>query len=144
MLCTYLDANATIYFVEKIAPYYQGIRQRMTDTQGKPKVRCVVTELLLMEVRIKPLREKDQNALNDFETFFDAFASQTIALDKAVFELATDLRVRHGVKTPDALHLAAAIHAGCDQFWTHDAKLAKAADGRINVIDIGAPHGTNT
>ncbi len=144
MLLTYLDANTTIYFVEKVAPYYQGIRQRMTDAQGKPKVRCVVTELLRMEVRVKPLREDDQNALNDFETFFDAFANQTITLDKPVFELATELRVRHGVKTPDALHLAAAIHAGCNQFWTNDTKLAKAAEGRIDVVDIGAPHGTNT
>lgn len=144
MLCIYLDANATIYFVEKVAPYYQGIRQRMTDIQGKPKVYCVVNELLLMEVRVKPLREQDHAKLASFESYFAAFASQTVSMNKSVFELATELRVRHKVKTPDALHLAAAIHAGCDQFWTNDDKLIKAAEGHIEVINIGEPHGTNT
>lgn len=141
---TYLDANATIYFVEKVAPYYQFIRQRMTDAQGKPMVHCVINELLLMEVRVKPMREENQATLSSYESYFEAFACQTIALDKSVFELATQLRVRHRVKTPDALHLAAAIHAGCDQFWTNDGRLAKAAEGHIEVINIGEPHGTNT
>lgn len=140
----YLDANATIYFVEKVAPYYQGIRQRMTDSQGTPKVHCVINELLLMEVRVKPMREQDQFTLASFERYFAAFASQTVPMNKLVFELATDLRVRHSVKTPDALHLAAAIHAGCDQFWTNDDKLIKAAEGHIEVINIGKPHGTHT
>lgn len=144
MLRIYLDANATIYFVEKVAPYYQGIRQRMTDPQGKPKVHCVINELLLMEVRVKPLRDQDRATLVSYESYFGAFASQTIALDKPVFELATQLRVRHRVRTPDALHLAAAIHAGCDQFWTNDRKLAEAAEGHIEVVGIGEPHGTNT
>jgi predicted nucleic acid-binding protein len=144
MLLAYLDAKATIYFVEKVAPYYQGIRPRMTDAQGAPTVRCVTNELLLMEVRIKPLRELDQTTLASYDDYFRTFASQSIALDKAVFELATELRVRHRVKTPDALHLAAAIHAGCEQFWTNDSKLARAAEGRIEVIDIGVPYAPNT
>jgi len=38
MLCGYLDANVTIYFVQKVAPCYPGIRRRMTDAQGQPKV----------------------------------------------------------------------------------------------------------
>lgn len=144
MQLAYLDANATIYFVEKVAPYYAGIRQRMTDASGKPVVRCAISELLLMEVRVKPMREQDQAALTLYEAHFSTFGSQIIDLDKAVFTLATELRVRHRVKTPDALHLAAAIHAGCDQFWTHDIKLAKAAENRIAVVDIGAPHDPNT
>ena len=144
MMRIYLDANATIYFVEKVAPYYQGIRQRMTDAQDKPEVHCVINELLLMEVRVKPLRDQDLATLASYESYFGAFASHTIALDKSVFELATQLRVQHRVKTPDALHLAAAIHAGCDQFWTNDGRLAKAAEGHIEVINIGEPHGTNT
>lgn len=144
MQCVYLDANATIYFVQKVAPYYQGIRRRMTDAQGVPRVHCVINELLLMEVRVKPLREQDHATLASFARYFDAFASRTVPMDKAVFELATQLRVSHSVKTPDALHLAAAIRAGCEQFWTNDDKLIRAAEGRIEVINIGEPYGTHT
>ena len=144
MLKTYLDANVTIYYVQQVVTYFDSIRKRMVDANGAPLVTCTINELLLMEVRVKPLREKDSGLLARFDFYFETFASHAIVMDKAVFELATELRVRHRVKTPDALHLAAAIHAGCDQFWTNDDRLAKAAAGHIDVINIGEPHGTNT
>ena len=55
-----------------------------------------------MEVRVKPMREQDRAALDSFERYFDAFACRTVAFDRSVFELATQLRVQHRVKTPDA------------------------------------------
>ncbi|MBK8598626.1 MAG: PIN domain-containing protein [Holophagales bacterium] len=39
------------------------------------------------------------------------------------FDLAADLRVQHGLKTPDAIHAAAAIRHGCSEFWTNDQRL---------------------
>ena len=144
MLRTYLDANATIYFVERIEPYFQDIKKRVLDSNGAPLITCTISELLLMEVRVLPLRNGDQPLLSRYDRYFETFASQSIAFDKSVFELATQLRVKHRVKTPDALHLAAAIYAGCDQFWTNDGKLATAAEGHIEVVNIGELHGTNT
>ena len=61
---------------------------------------------------------------------------QWAAMDRAVFEIATRLRADHGLKTPDALHLASALHAGCDEFWTHDQRLQRAAQDRIAVITL--------
>ncbi len=52
-----------------------------------------------------------------------------------VIDLASRLRIDHRIKTPDALHLAAALVAGCAQFWTNDAHLAKAADNSLEVWD---------
>lgn len=144
MRCVYLDANATIYFVEKVAPSYQGIRQRMTDAAGNPTVHCVFNELLLMEVRVKSLREQDRGTLGSFVRYFAVFARKTAPMAKLVFELATQLRVSHNIKTPDAMHLAAVIHAGCDQFWTNDNKLIGAAEGRIEVINVKELHDANT
>lgn len=55
-------------------------------------------------------------------------------MSQAVFEQATELRAQHRLSTPDALHLAAAIDAGCEEFWTNDRRLECAAAGRIEVI----------
>jgi predicted nucleic acid-binding protein len=44
-----------------------------------------------------------------------------------VFERALQLRVAHGLKTPDALHLATAMVHGCQEFWTNDDRLSKVA-----------------
>ena len=58
-----------------------------------------------------------------------------IDLNRLVFELATRLRAESQLKTPDALHLAAAIFAGCREFWTNDKQLVKAAGKHLTVVD---------
>ena len=56
-------------------------------------------------------------------------------MNRDVFDMATKLRADSSLKTPDALHLATAILAGCSQFWTNDKKLVKAADKSLTVMD---------
>lgn len=66
--------------------------------------------------------------------FFFA-ACEFVDLNRAVFDLAAVLRAESNLKTPDALHLAAAMHAGCDEFCTNDRQLIRIATPRIKVID---------
>jgi predicted nucleic acid-binding protein len=42
------------------------------------------------------------------------------------------------LKTSDALHLAAAIHAGYDELWTNDQQLKSTASQLLNVLDWSA------
>ena len=53
-----------------------------------------------------------------------------IDLNRSVFEQATELRVNHNLKTPDALRLAAALDV-CDQFWTNDQQLVKLVNDKL-------------
>lgn len=53
-----------------------------------------------------------------------------------VRHMATQLRAQHDLKTPDAIHLTAAIHTSCDEFWTHDQRLAQAAKGRLQIVNF--------
>jgi len=39
-----------------------------------------------------------------------------------------------GLKTPDAVHLAAALNARCDELRTNDLRLANAAQGRLCIV----------
>jgi len=41
--------------------------------------------------------------------------------------LATELRARHRLRTPDALHLATALSHGCQSLITNDRRLSQAA-----------------
>lgn len=77
---------------------------------------------------------RDIRLLDEFDRFFSIPVISKVPMDTNVFDLATDLCAIHGLKTPDALHLAAAIHAGCDESWTNDDRLAKVAAGRIRVV----------
>ena len=58
---------------------------------------------------------------------------EIIPLTADVFRLAAELRGLTGLRTPDAIHLAAARHAGCAALWTNDHRLAAVA-GEFGVI----------
>lgn len=47
---------------------------------------------------------------------------------------ATDIRAHYGFKTPDAIHLAAAVVSGCDVFLTNDHRLDRFSDLAVEVV----------
>jgi predicted nucleic acid-binding protein len=126
----YLDSCIVIYYVERHPQFFARIDQRISDAN----TRIVISDLTRMECRVQPLRTGDTRLLERFEHFFRAPDIHCAACTRAVFDRATDLRVRHGLKTPDALHLSAAIEGGCDEFWTTDERLDKAAREYLRVM----------
>lgn len=126
----YLDSCVLIYYVEQNPQFFAQIDQRICDVN----TRITVSDLVRMECRIQPLRMANVRLLERFESFFRAPDLHYIALTRAVFDRAADLRVRHRLKTPDALHLAAAIEGGCDEFWTTDEPLNNAARDYLRVM----------
>ena len=90
-------------------------------------VELVVSDLVRLECRVVPLRNGDAELLR---RVVEAFAAAEFArLTRSVFDRAAELRARHRIKTPDALHLAAALEHGCDEFWTNDDRLTPAHTG---------------
>lgn len=132
----YLDACVAIYFVEQHPMYFPLLLRRMVVTAPAVAPAMVVSELCRLECRTKPLRDSDASLLDRFDRFFGTGGLHWAAMDRPVFDMATRLRARHGLKTPDALHLAAALCAGCDEFWTHDQRLQRAAQDQIAVISL--------
>lgn len=132
----YFDANAVIYYIEQNPTYLPVMVVRMFGLTGEELVCCVTSDLVRLETRVHPLRHGHTQLLSQFDGFFSANQQHIVPFDRALFDLATQLRSVHGLKTPDALHLAAALESGCDEFWTNDDRLANAALGRIAVINI--------
>ncbi len=133
----YLDSCAVIYAFEGIPE----LRARIGTALLPPNEEspCVVyTDLTRLECRVKPLAEGNAGLLKTYDEFFSTPGYEKHALDALTFDLATDLRAEYRIKTPDALHLAAAITSGCLQFWTNDARLMRAASGRIEVAAVNS------
>lgn len=126
----YLDACVLIYLIEDVGSFSQATRQFFSRNQDA--LLCV-SSLSRLEVLVKLLRESNLTLAADYEDFLAL--QNWLAIDDHVFGEALDLRVRHGLKSPDALHLATALHHGCDEIWTNDDRLNKAAgDMAVNVL----------
>ena len=69
-----------------------------------------------------------------YTRFFALPDVQVVPLTAAVCDKATEVRATYNFKTPDALHLAAAIIHGCDAFLTNDLRLNRCTDIRIDVL----------
>jgi len=102
------------------------------------KIAATISKETDIEICISPLVQmkcmvgvfKLQNA--ELQLSYQQFFKKSIILDinSETFQLAAKLRAQHGLKTPDALHLATAIQNECEQFWTNDDRLNTAAGER--------------
>lgn len=127
----YLDACVVIYLLEQVAPYSEKTRNFLATNND---ARLCVSPLVRLEVIAKPLREANKQLVSDYEDFL--YAQNWLSINDEIVDRATYLRARHTLKTPDALHLATALHYGCAEFWTNDNRLTNAA-GEIAVNVLG-------
>jgi len=126
----YLDTAVIIYLVETVEPFAATLGKRL----GTPNTFQVCSDLSWLECRVKPIREEATILLAAYERYFNLVVSEMVPLTREVVDRATALRARYGFKTPDAIHLAAAIVGQCDSFLTNDRRLKKCTDIQVEVI----------
>ena len=115
----YLDANAVIYSVEK-HPVFGPILQPLWQAVQAQAIEVVSSELVLMETWVGPLKAGDQALVNAYEQLFHQPQTRLIPITLPVLREAARLRATTNVRTPDALHAATALQAGCALFVTND------------------------
>jgi predicted nucleic acid-binding protein len=72
--------------------------------------------------------------LKDYDDYFEGVVAEIVALSREVMDRATAIRGQYGFKTPDAIHLAAAVISGCDVFLTNDHRLNRFPDIAVEVL----------
>ncbi len=95
----------------------------------------IISDLSRLECRVKPLRDGDADLLRDYDEFFAA-VGDVLPLSSAVVDEATRIRATYGFKTPDALHLAAAVVGRCDAFLTNDHRLNRFTALPVEVLSV--------
>ena len=132
-MTVYLDSNIVIYLVERPINFGGRASDWFMAAQARGD-RFVVSDLTRVECRSQPLALGDMTTLQDYDTFFSALAPDIVPLTTAVCDRATEVRGFFRFKTPDALHLAAAVEAGCDRFLTNDLRLASFPQLTVEVL----------
>lgn len=127
----YLDSAPVIYTVEQILPYALKVDARLS-ADG---IILIASDLTRLECRLKPVLDGDDELLRDFDDFFQQAVAQIVPLSREVIDMATEIRGQYGFKTPDAIHLAAAVVSGCDAFLTNDHQLDRFTEIKVEVVE---------
>jgi predicted nucleic acid-binding protein len=120
----YLDSCLVIYAFENDPVF--GERARLALAR-EPARRFAISPLVDFECLVGPIRSGNSILRRYYEEGLAGFVR--LPLPAAVFVLGAELRARFGLRTPDALHLAAAQHHRCEALWTNDERLAASSRG---------------
>ena len=130
----YLDTSAIIYSVERNEPYFTLLAPVWRRAQaGELVVMC--SELVVAETLVRPIRDEDANLETAFRAIFVAPEMQLVPTTRDIWEDTAQLRAETGLKTPDAIHAATALRAGCDLFVTNDTDFRRVQGLQIVVLN---------
>lgn len=130
MAVAVFDADVLIAYLGREDIHHTQAIERMRRSLG-PGTRRLVSAVNYTEVLIGPLRHAGHAGAETVDAMLVRLAIETVPVDLALARRAAAVRVRTGLKLPDAYALATAIHAekrGYDgvRLESFDARVTKA------------------
>lgn len=112
-MIAFLDANALIYLIEGGEPVADRARRQLQmPITGKPGLRIAISRLSQLECRDGLLKSGDAQTLADYDAFFVRPDILWMELTPTVVGLATVVRARYDLMTPDVLQAACCLQLG--------------------------------
>ena len=130
----YVDANAIIYSVERVEPY-RSLLAPMWEEARAGRFTLASSELVALETLIKPLRDGNARLEMLFRSILAAAEMELIPATLATWDDAARIRAETGLATPDALHAATALRAGCAAFITNDTDFRRVEGLSVVILD---------
>ena len=135
MASVYLDACCFIYLVEGTPRWRTEVEARLNALAQSIAAVFLTSDLTRLECRTKPLREKNADLLRKYDRLLASRELTVLSISRSVVERATELRAKYAtLKTPDALHLAAALVARADRFVTGDKSLGVCSEISVEIL----------
>ncbi|OGG72524.1 hypothetical protein A3A38_04160 [Candidatus Kaiserbacteria bacterium RIFCSPLOWO2_01_FULL_53_17] len=129
-----LDTSLFIYLLED-HPSYAPKAARIFDALRKGKHVGLFSALGMIEILTGPKKQGRDDLAAQYEHHLRHFPNLSIVgLNERIVWIASDLRAKYGIKTPDAIHLATSIDAGARTFITNDKSLRKVKEIRVVLL----------
>lgn len=122
----YCDSVILIYFLDHVGQFNVQARSHLAAIRAAGD-KIIISDLVRLEYRVAPLFLKDAAKLTAFDQFCQLPEIEFVPLNRAVYDLASEIRAAEKFRLGDSLHLATAVHGGCDSFLTNDRRLSKFA-----------------
>lgn len=131
-----VDTAIFIYFIEENPRFLPLIQPLFEEADGGNR-QLVTSALTLLEVLVVPYRAGNRSLADRYEALLTSGRGVSLVdLTTDQLHAAAQIRAATGIKTPDALQLAAAVTAGCRAFVTNDRRLPSIPGLRI--LQLGA------
>jgi predicted nucleic acid-binding protein len=128
---TGIDTSVFIYFMEEDPRFLPVIEPLFTDADAGRR-ELVASALTLLDVMMVPYRAGNEALAERYERLLTRSRGVLlIDLSREQLRVAAQLRATAGMKTPDALQIAAALTAGCTTFLTNDRRIPAVCGIRV-------------
>jgi len=126
-----LDTAVFIYFIEEHPLYLPAVEQIFNALDEECLI-GVTSTVTLLETLVVPFRAGDFFLAELYETLLTFSRGLLLLdLDRPLVRMAAQIRAMYGLKTPDALQVAAALQAGCTALVTNDRKIPSVGGLRV-------------
>jgi predicted nucleic acid-binding protein len=96
----------------------------------------VTSVLTLLELTIKPLRIGRPDVADAYDLLVqDIDNLAVVGIDARVSRIGAELRAKHGLRTPDAVQIAACLAHGAPAFLTNDRRLRRVTEIEVLMLD---------
>jgi len=126
-----VDTAIFIYWIEE-DPRFMPLVEPFFEEVAAGTREIVTSALTLLELLVVPYRAGNADLAQRYEELLtNSRGIAVIDLSRDQLRIAAQLRAATGVKTPDALQLAAALGAGCTTFVTNDRRIPEIRGMRV-------------
>jgi predicted nucleic acid-binding protein len=130
----YIDTMTLIYTVEQY-PAYWPLLEPLWRTAQAGMFEVISSELTLLEALVGPLKSGNTALEKAFENALLGTGMRLLPITQSILREAARLRAATKLRTPDALHAATALQAGCVLFVTNDVGFRGVASLPLVVLD---------
>lgn len=130
-----LDTAPFIYFFED-HPKHAAYLESLFERNQAGELLLVTSTVTLLEVLVLPLREKRRELVRSYRNaLLGSKGIELLSVRADVAERAAELRAKYGIRSPDAIQVAAALCADADCFVTNDKQLKQIEELNIVILD---------
>ena len=132
----FFDTAPFIYLIENNPTFYQTVDDLIFELV-KNNVVFHTSVLTQTEFSVQPMKLHRFDLITDYETLLSEMAFEVHPISLSIAKRAAELRSKYvSLKTLDALQLATALEAACNQFITNDKGLKKVDENDMKIVVI--------
>lgn len=129
-----LDSMIAIYLLERHPSYRPKVKPLFASIR-EGQFRGLLASIGLIEILTGPKELGRRTLAAEYKRRLTTFPHLAIGeLTDPVIDLASDLRAKYGLRTPDAIHVATAIASRASRFVTNDQSLQRVTE--IEVVTL--------